>query len=84
MKNCVKTVSSIVHNWNIIYTLFPQISGSIQCVNDVVSDINIQNSSTHDHDYCTENVMNKKSTIDKTDLITKSIFDTLIPILRKV
>jgi hypothetical protein len=24
------------------------------------------------------------SAIDKTDLITKSIFDTLIPILRKV
>jgi hypothetical protein len=32
MKNCVKTVSSIVHNWNLIYTLFPQISGSIQWV----------------------------------------------------
>jgi hypothetical protein len=23
MNNCVKTVSSIVHNWNIIYTFFP-------------------------------------------------------------
>jgi hypothetical protein len=31
----------------------------VYCVNDVVSDINIQNSSTHDHDYCTDNVMNK-------------------------
>jgi hypothetical protein len=28
-------------------------------VNEVVSDIDIQNSSTHDHDYCTENFMNK-------------------------
>jgi hypothetical protein len=31
----------------------------VSCVNEVVSDINIQNSSTHDHDYCTENFMNK-------------------------
>jgi len=31
----------------------------VSCVNDVVSDINIHNSSTHDHDYCTENFMNK-------------------------
>jgi hypothetical protein len=28
-------------------------------VNAVVSGINIQNSSTHDHDYCTENFMSK-------------------------
>ena len=35
----------------------------VSCVNEVVSDINIQNSSTHDHDYCTENVMNKKKTV---------------------
>ena len=31
----------------------------VSCVNEVVHDINIQNSSTHDHDYCTENFMNK-------------------------
>ena len=31
----------------------------VSCVNEVVSDINIQISSTHDHDYCTENFMNK-------------------------
>jgi hypothetical protein len=29
------------------------------CVNEVVSDLNVQNSSTYDHDYCTENFMNK-------------------------
>jgi hypothetical protein len=33
-------------------------------VNEVVSDINIQNTSTHDHDYCTENFMNKNKTLD--------------------
>jgi hypothetical protein len=31
----------------------------VSCVNEVVSDINIQNSSTHDHDYCTKNFMSK-------------------------
>ena len=31
----------------------------VSCVNEVVSDINIQNTSTHDHDYCTDNFMNK-------------------------
>jgi hypothetical protein len=29
----------------------------VSCVNELVSDINIQNTSTHDHDYCTENFM---------------------------
>ena len=28
-------------------------------MNELVSDINIQNTSTHDHDYCTANFMNK-------------------------
>ena len=37
----------------------------VSCVNDVVSDINIQNSSTHDHDYCPENAMNKKKLYDR-------------------
>ena len=27
-------------------------------MDEVVSDINIQNTSTHEHDYCTENCMN--------------------------
>ena len=31
----------------------------VSCMNEVVSDINIQNSSTYDYDYCTENCMNK-------------------------
>jgi hypothetical protein len=29
----------------------------VSCVNELVSDINIQNTSTRDHDYCTENFM---------------------------
>ena len=31
----------------------------VSCVNEVVSDINIQNSSTRDHDYCTKNFISK-------------------------
>jgi hypothetical protein len=35
----------------------------VSCVNEVVSDINIQNSSTHDHDYCREFYEQNKKTL---------------------